>query len=589
MFSSSIQPRLWVHAVTYGLLLAVITGVIPLDASFGVDDGAYGGQVYALEQGGWALDRPVAVVDEDNEGWLNTAITPEGPTPYTANPAYALLLAGASGAADTVADWLRSDQPDNGPNRLGMQLLPVLGALAAACVAWVLASRWSPGAAPLAFWLLALGPVLVNSTTLWAHTLSTALGGGAVLAVVRLVEWGDGPKRRATFALGVVGLVTALALSAVIRTEAVFWVVAVTATLVLIGRSFATVVAAVLGAGIGGGAWLANRSWGHALRADRLPIETSVEVLNGSSGWLESRFSATWQLLLTSPGEGGGAVLTLAAVCLLGFVSIKHRRTAADPAATASAETAAAETDAPTQDGGGPDPFAIFVIGAVILYGLRLVVAPGQLIAGTIAAWPAAVVLLLATSRSDDRDDRLSIWLLLAPCGVLLVLVALTQYASSGGLQWGGRYLSMGFVPLAVAAAVRGERLFGRYRRPLTALLVIPAIVGIAASHSLHTTHHSVVATVTAEPSEVVITEAAALPRIAWTALPIAFYRADDDNVEALLSQLAASGVATVNVHGLTDVALDGASGYRLVTENGPVRHLALSLTPSPGALDEGP
>jgi hypothetical protein len=561
-------PRLHRHAACYALLLAVVTAVIPLDASFGADDGAYGGQVFALLEGDWALARPLLLVDQANEGWFNTAITPGGPTPYTANPAYALLL---RGTVELVHDT--SAPRSAGSFALGLQLVPVIGALLSACVAWLLAARWSATAAPVAFWLLGLGPVLVNSTTFWAHTLSTALGGAALLAVVALAERpgirrsnsrskSAGAKRLALR----LGFAASLVAAAAVRTEAIMWTVAVSMVAVLVDRSRAMAATVVAGGGAGLVAWVANRSWGRSLRAGRLPIETSIDVLSGESSWLESRVPAAWQLLMTSLDGGQPQLLALAAVTMAGWAAVKLRG---------------------CDDGTGLVAANVVLVAAALTYLARMAIAPGEVITGAVAAWPLLAVLLVATIRSPaaalppgsgpagQRPDH-SI-LLLAPSGLLLLQVVLTQYSGSGGLQWGGRYLSMCFAPLAAAAAIRGEALFQAHRRPMLALLVVPAAAGIVASYQLHSRHRSVVEAVTAQPSEVVVTEIPALPRIGWTALPTAFYVADPASVEPLLVQLAGAGVPSVNVHGLDGTQLDGTAGFRLSSTSGDVRHLVRS------------
>jgi hypothetical protein len=559
-------PGLAVHVACYAVVLAVALAVIPPAASFGADDGAYGGQVFALTRGDWALERPLAVVDQANEGWFNSAITPDGPTPYTANPGYALLLLGAvelTGGAPAAGTA--------GGLALALQLVPVIGALLSAVVAWALAARWSRSAAPLAFWLLGLGPVLVNSTTLWAHTLSTALGGAALLAVVDLADRSTAPSgaRRLPLTLG---LVASLAAAAALRTEAVLWIPAVCGVAVLVDRSIAMVATSSLGGIAGGAAWIANRSWGQSLRADRLPVETSIDTLRASPDWLASRLPAAWQLLMTSLDGGLGQILVLVAIVLTGLAILWLRAGGATGAA---------------------GPVAITATAAAYLACSAL--APGEVITGTVAAWPLAVVLLLAGRRPVPRPQPGggpgrpgAAIVLLVPAGLLVVLVALTQYSGSGGLQWGGRYLSMGFAPLAAAAAIRGEALFRACRGPMLALLMTPALAGLVVSHQLHTRHRSVVEAVTAEPSEVVITEIPALPRIAWTALPTAVYLADPTTVDALLADLAAAGVTSVNVQGLHATDLEGTAGFRVVSATGEVRHLERHPLP-PALVAPGP
>ena len=315
---SSTLDRIWVHLAAYAFLLAAITTIIPLDASFGGDDGAYGGQVHALEHGSWSLERPVPVVPVENEGWLNTAITDDGPLPYTSNPAYALLLAAMPGDGS-----------------LGLQLVPLVGAVGSAAAAWAMARALRPaardaGAAMLAFWSVALGPVLVNSTTLWAHTSSTAVGGLSVLALLRLVSPGDKADRsaigwwhKAAPALLLAGTLLAASL---LRTEAIFWIAAIGATAAIGVTSGTARAAAVAAVALGLGTWFVNRSWGLALRADRLPIDTAVVAPADTGAWLATRVPAAWRLLLTSLGGGLGPPIALAAIALSIAAAARVRR-----------------------------------------------------------------------------------------------------------------------------------------------------------------------------------------------------------------------------------------------------------------------
>ncbi len=574
----------------YGLLLVAILATLPSGSSFGSDDGAYGAQVYALRQGDWALERPLPVVAQNNEGWLNSAITPSGPTPYTANPAYALAL--------TSIVRIVHGPPQAGESAagltFGLHLLPALGAVGSAVVAWFLARRWNPDAAPLAFWLLALGPVLVNSTTLWAHTLSTALGGLALLAALAGV---DGARKstpvRVFLALGAV---TSLSITAILRTEAVFWIVGLAVGLVIIDRSRTVLLAVTLGTGVAGAIWLASRTWGQHLRADRLDVETSVEVLNGSPSWAASRIPAAWRLLMTSLDGGTGPPLTLGAIALVVAAIFALRRQLSIGLSSQSIDSATTPT---ADERAGPPLFSTLLVGAIALYGLRLAMAPRQVISGVIGAWPIIVVLMAGLASTRHRSKSQFGASLLAPSGVLLLLVLTTQYASSGGLQWGGRYLSLSFAPLAAAAAVGGIDLFRRHRLVLTGLLVAPAIVGIIASYQLHQLHHEVVESATVHASDVVVTDAAPLPRLAWAALPTAFYRASPADVEDLLIELGEAGVTTINVHGLADTDLDGLGGYRLIATDPEVAHAGVrqlvhgpalpTATPSPEALASDP
>ena len=656
-------PRVLWHLLAYAAVLAGVSAMVPLDASFGSDDGAYGGQVWALRQGSWVLPRPLPVVDAEHEGWLNGAIVPGGPVPYSTSPMWVELLAAsvdlvhgpapaelaagptdgscgagaqdwAQGAADVtcgeVAPASSAPAERAGDLGLGLHLPGLLAAMAAAAAAWRLASRWDRRAAPVAFWLVALSPMLVDTTTLWAHTMGTACAGWSLVAVAEL--WhrprsAPTPEAAAsTEAEGPVGdamagsglrwlgwtlvLVAALGLAAAVRTEAVFWTAAVVAAGVAADRSRAMVASVATGAAAAAGVWILNRAWGASLRSPRLPIETSVEALRDSKGWLASRIPAAWQLLGTWRGTGWGQFLSFGGMLLaLGAGLALYRAGQARR----------------------PLPAAALIALAVAagLYLAKAVVDPDVAIPGIVAAWPVVAVALAAghwagntaglagdaTGGHDHpvpgapgdaigrhRVSRGPRWLLV-PVGLMTAIVVATQYESSGGLQWGGRYLSMTYVPLAAAAAVAVTPVLVRAPEPgrlaghgrglpipegdtrrwglavgLAVLAVAPAVSGVATSHRFHTTHAMIVDLTTNPAAEVVITDQGALPRIGWTALPTTYYRADADSIGGLLAQLADAGVETVNVAGLTAADVDGVAGWHVASINrdphGTIRHL---------------
>ncbi|MGF1599966.1 MAG: hypothetical protein ACFCVK_24160 [Acidimicrobiales bacterium] len=553
------------HVVAYLLLLVAITAVVPVGGSFGTDDGAYGGQVHALRRGSWTVDRPLPVVDEANEGWLNAAITPDGPLPYTTNPAYPLLLTTTARLVDAVTG---SPPPVTaGDDAVALAALPVLGAVAAAVAAWLLARRLDPRASALAFWLVAVGPTLVNATTLWAHTLATAAAGFAVYAVAGLVDpvdrvgpgdrtgtdgaaTGDGGDGGTHRSLPLVAVALAACVGAVaVRTESIFFVAALGIATLVVDRRPRVVATIATVSAVAGAIWLGNRAWGAAMRADRLPIATSVIELSEPPGWLAGRLPAAWALLGTT-GDGLGPTLALTAVALVVHAAVGLRRP--HPPASAGLQRSS-------------------LTAAVVLLSSYIVIGGGAPLSGLVAAWPVGIVLL--APRGPGGGQSLP-RLLGVTSTVFAAAIVLTQYSSSGGLQWGGRYLSMALVPLAVLAAVRGRTLVARWPGVVLALLVVPAVAGVATTYRLHANHAAAVEAVTAAGSEVVVTESPAVPRIAWTALPATVYRADGDTLGPLLAELAAAGVDTVTVHGIDDTGIEPATGYRVGSTSESLRHL---------------
>jgi hypothetical protein len=586
------------------LLLAVL-GLLAEPSSFGTDDGAYGGQVHALLNGSWTLQRPLPVVDEANEGWLNAAITPDGPLPYTTNPAWAEALTATVrvGSALTTGGTRPVRAADH---PAALAALPVAGAVASAAAAWLVAARFDRRAAPLAFWLVALGPTLVNATTLWAHTVAAAGAGLAAAGLVAIVDRRPGQRWLVPVTLAV----GAATVAAVTRTESALWIGAMVVAAVMTDRRPSVVAAAGAVGGVSGLAFLANRMWSAGIRVERLPVTTSVEELNGSPGWLAGRLPAAWHLM-ASGGSDPAVLVALVGAVLAGYGAVRIRTGSVvpddtTPAATtpAGADTTPAPTDpttpagaettptsqarpdhtgttptsraadpaiAPVTEGvaGGP-PVPVVLGAAAVLYAVFALIGRSATISGLAAAWPAGVVLLVAGRHRPDPRLRF----LALTCGFFTLAVTLTQYSSSGGLQWGGRYLSPALVPLAALAALAGRLVWDRHRRALAALLVAPAVAGAATSHHLHQNHHAVVAALTASGSEVVITENPAIPRLAWTALPVTAYRADAGTLHPLLGDLASAGVETVTVHGVDEVDIEPDSGYRVVETTDALRHL---------------
>ena len=554
-----VSRRLVVHVLGFGLLLIVLNVVIPMDASLGTDDGAYGGQVHALRNGGWTLDRPLPVVAADNEGWSNAAITDAGPLPYTTNPVYALALAAAADVGAGAAKQLGDDPASVGRWTTGaLQAIPVVGIVLAAVAAWLIAAELRPSSEPLAFWLVAVGPLLVTSTGLWAHTIAAAAAGFAVLGVIRYLR--SGAVRWLALATGSIGLL------ALLRTESALWIAALCVVALIVDRSVRTTVVGAVGGGVGALAWVANRAWGLSLRADRLAIVTDGRADGGNDGWLASRLPAGWELLATTVRPGPGPVALLAAAVLV---------------ATAAVVLRSGDGRLDDQAVRFRSVVTVLLVLASMLYAVVIATAPGQLLAGLVPAWPLLFLLLAlgwTTTRAPGRRaDGKAVVLLLGSATLFTGLVVLTQYGNSGGLQWGGRYLALAYVPAAAVAAVVGVDSFRRHRWPMLALLVAPTLAGLVASHRLHTTHHEVVDAVVAAPAEVVVTDVRPLPRLAWTALPTAFYVADSSDIVGLFEQLDRAGVKTVTVYGIGSVDVDGLSGYRLVGESDRIRRLTKS------------
>ncbi|MFV0258936.1 MAG: hypothetical protein ACK5PP_10870 [Acidimicrobiales bacterium] len=558
--SDPVRRGPWIHAAALALVLAATLAVIPRNGSFSSDDGAYAGAVVALRHGHWYLDRPIPVVDQANEGWINSTITPAGPLPYSVYPAYPRLMTAVVGV---VHPGVGADEPAARIG-LGLRLLPAAGALAAAVTAWLLAARYDRRAAPVAFWLVGTGPLLVNATTLWAHTLSTALAGVACLAALTVIGNPDPPAPvggragrspwrppvGATLALaGTIGA------GVLLRSDGLLWALAVVATLAVVGRSRSDRVAAVVVLGATATAAVAGRAWAASIRADALPIRTGVIGLD-DPGWLAGRLPAAWRLLLTDLLPGPAPFLSITAILAAATAAVILR---SHPDHTWPARRLLWAS------------CGLWLVQLVLTVTGRIEALP---VSGLVAAWPVPFVLIVAARA--DRDTVRRLLPLLAPVALMIVAVLATQYTESGGLQWGGRYLSTAFVPLAVAAAVVGHDTVRRHRSPVLALMAAPAVFGLLVSWSLHQRHAGVAEAMTLDEPAVVLTGSPAATRVAWPILPTAVYRADGDSLDPLLADLAARGLSPVTVHGLPDVELDGRAGYRLDVDRGDYRTLVL-------------
>ncbi|MEE9415410.1 MAG: glycosyltransferase family 39 protein, partial [Acidimicrobiales bacterium] len=223
------------------LLSIMLFGILAMrdpDAGFTSDDGAYGGQVRALENGTWALERPLAVVSADNEGWVNTTVLPEGPVPSPRHPSHIYLL---SLFADLFGETI------------GLRLPAAIGTALTATLGWKVAQEIDQRAGLAGFWIAALSPQLINSTALWAHSISAMLAGVATWALLRIHRYGIRPAT-------LLALSTALSAGVLLRSEAVFLAAAFT-TAALIARHRALAISTVVASAAAGLAFLVDRAW----------------------------------------------------------------------------------------------------------------------------------------------------------------------------------------------------------------------------------------------------------------------------------------------------------------------------------------
>lgn len=489
-----------------------------LDAAFTSDEGAYGWQVAALDERGWADPFAVPGTSWATEAYplSNSERGADGDWfPYVQHPLWPAALWGTSAVAG---------------RDVGLHLLSGLSVLAAAAAAWALAGELEGRRRTLqagALWLSVSGPLLVHGGLLWAHAPSAAISGAAVLAGLRLLRGGNRVPV-AALALGV-----AVAGGVLLRSEGLLFALALGAGLAAgawrqrrarRGLVAATVcgVAAVAG-------FLVERAWTSAIVGEAI---RNARVRGGQTGqsWLPGRVSGAWhELFGTSYGDDIAAVLGVVAMLGAGFGLLGlARRQRADMAV-----------------GGG--------LAAVAL-GARLILATDEPLTGLVAAWPVAVggLAFLGWRRPGPQ---------LAAVGVtgaaFAGAVLLTQYPEGGGLEWGGRFFSPLIVPVAACGALglrqAVQRLEIGQRQPAGVLIgLLVAVWGVAGPitvASARARSDRQIEAVLAPGSPVVLTDVPALPRMAWrSAGQTRWLLVEPDRASSVLAEVAGAGVERVTV-----------------------------------------
>lgn len=455
------QLPLLVHIGVLVIMVALAVPHLNLATTASVDDeGSYAIQVQELREGHWRYD--YAGTDFDPEGrWFAVARATQAEDrfyPYIQHPVYVLILAGSVSLFG---------------EGVGFFLPPIVGLLLAAVAAWLLAARIEARAARPAFWLVAVSPLVVNAFVLWAHTLSAALAGFAVLCAVVVLRDSSSPWAK-------FGLAACLAGGVLLRSEAILFAIAVTlvVTGTLVGREHyrhaaltgvicaAAIVLAVFGEAaiiraITGG-------WGLETLAFR-GEPTSPE----SSFWVE-RWDGLWRIVFRSSTTTGvsGAPVTIA-LMLLALAGVGFRVGAHFRAGTGFRGRMSVTLLT-----------VLAIAAALVLYEIRFAATTYQWLSGEFAAWPVVLLGLVAVPwRRTTVPERV----LLVSVVLFAGAVALTQYSTGGGAEWGGRFLSPTVVPLAVVAGAGLTRRLtdhpwtrrGILAVALVVLAVVPAAHGV--------------------------------------------------------------------------------------------------------------
>ena len=494
------------------LLVPVSLAALPT-TTFTPDEGVYGTQMVALDEGDWAYHPPSASIDPDGEFFPIPQAPGEGGARevYVRHPAYPVVLQAVEAAF----------------GRGWVLLVPgLLGVLAAALAAWSLADALGVERGRLAFWLVVASPVAFNGFVLWGHAIGAALSGWAFVVLARAVRR---PSVGAWVGVGVLG-----AAGLLIRSEGLVVagaIVTVTAVLGVVHRRIALVAGA---AGVGllcAGAVLAERGWIVSIvgAAGNLAEPRAGGNL-GDVGFVEGRFEGLRRAIFGGSLYKPGAALVaqLAAVLLLVGAYDWHR------------------------GGGRRRGLALLALGSGLLV-VRVVAEPIDPITGLGIAWP---VCWLGAAQLVGWVRTGTIERLLVTCvtGLVVAGILATQYADGGALQWGGRFFQPVVVPLAVAA---GAMVAARPRLggPATAALaVLPAVLGVVSLVATRAQHERLYDAIRANDAGLVIS----LPRV----VPVAMWREPDrmwlrvgiEELDEALAVARAAGREEVTVVWVTGV-----------------------------------
>jgi len=514
------RPRWLPHALALLLVLLAVTAIGGRDHGWTPDDGAYALQVDALDRtGGWAWPYPHADIDPDlrHVPFTHGVVTEEGAAyPYVKLPAWILVL--------RASTWMFGDG-------FGLYVPSLLGVLAAALVAWHLARRFDPDAAPWAFWATGVGALLVEGTAMWAHSAAAALAG---VAAITVVDAAGGRRAR------VLRLAAVLAVLVLLRREGLLVAAATVAVLGVVGlgepggpldrvRRAAWLTAAPTVAVVA--AHLGNARW-----VDRIAPGTAVADGEFSSGvrYLEGRFSGAGNSLLYGAGEYRlGRLLAVAAIVFVagaGFLLFRRR--------DVGAATVAAVT------------------GLALIALRSLVVAPFDL-AGLFVASPLLVVAAFGVRRSDldRRVVAAGAW-----AATFAGAVLLTQYPEGGAWDWGGRFFLPLLIPAVVGSVIVWRRALasagpGDRRRIASlavALVVVPTLLGLYATTALRAEFRQATDDAVATGAPHVIRTPRFIARTSWSEIPDGDWMAASTpaDVAALLAGLRRSGAGPVAVVG---------------------------------------
>ncbi|MCP3913171.1 MAG: hypothetical protein GY713_19750 [Actinomycetia bacterium] len=489
------------------LLVLAWFAVTDRSSSFTSDDGAYAYQVdELLRNGDWVVEDVVADLPPLARPLNLAQATESGQIPYSRHP-LPVLSAVAVGAplGRTVGLWF----------------LPLVGLVAAAASAHALAERLHPGSGTVGFWLILVGPLLVNGSAFWAHAPSAAVAGWLVVGALDAVV-GRGSRGR------LFAVMAAAAILPLLRSEGLLFVIALALACAVSGSWRGCRVSAGVALPALGVTYLEG-----VVVAEFVGAPESVALRRGSVGLVAGRLEGAWHSL-ADPSflDGQWGALLLVALVLVGVAVFRVRV-------------------------GRVGDAAPLLVAASVVWAAWALGGPTDLVTGLAIVWPV-LFLGLAVSVARDRSDLLVATTLALFAGAVLV----TQYPDGGGAQWGGRFFTPSF-PLLVALVAPAVGVLVNDRRarwPVIAIVVVPVLAGLLSVTRLREQHAETVAAATASETPVVVTELRALPRLGWAAHPdTRWVLAEAGSLENVIAVLHADGIEAVAVHGFVEVDLLGA------------------------------
>ena len=395
----------WLHAIAAAAVLVLVALATRPGSAYLSDEGAAILQSRQLSgQRAWVYENPLPDLDpahaampfpQGDEG-------AKGRAPYARHPLYPRLLQGAHALAGTA----------------GYLGLSIIGTVLAALGGARLARRVRPVLAVPVLWTVVLSPLFFDSFVVLAHTLAAAAAAGGLLAFLRAID----PSARARW-LDALVLVVCTALAAALRTEGVFFSVAVAVAALMAVRRGVSIRRAAPVALLAVVAATAVRL-GESRFLDGAVGSSRGGVDIGRRGYGTGRvdgFVETWLL----PGDR--PVLRAALFLVLGVATI----------AVAALLVRFGRRDA-------------LVAGLMWLgaggYVARLLVGDPHPVPGLLVAFPLGLAAALLVTRRDVESTSAAVAAVAA--GVIAVMVLLTQYPEGGSVEWGGRYFAVA-VPLA--------------------------------------------------------------------------------------------------------------------------------------------